>query len=241
VINITFFCTFTKNEAMEKVHCNICQFKAGPVKHLTDEELELLNKNKVDVHFKTGEIIIKQDALSTNVVYLQSGLVKIHVNSGHEERIIRVIGGPGYLCLPSNFCDRVHHFSATALEPSTVCFLDLTTFQKFIYSNGAFATQIIVDLSRNELRNMQSCINNTQRQTMGKIARCLLSFSTEIYKSKTFILPLTRQELSEISSTTRESVSRILSDLHSEKIIELDGKKVTILNEKLLEQISLKG
>jgi CRP-like cAMP-binding protein len=226
---------------MEKVHCKLCQYKSGPVKHLTDAELEILNKDRAEVDFKPGEIIVKQDALSTNVAFIKKGLVKVHVNDGHEERIIRIVSAPSYLCLPSNFCDRINHFSATALEPSSVCFLDLATFRNFIYTNGDFANQIIIDLSKNELKNLQNCINNTQRQTMGKIAQCLLSFSKEFYHSKTFILPLTRQDLAEVASTTRESVSRILSELHNEKIIEIDGKKVSILNEKLLEQISHKG
>ncbi|HEY3388752.1 MAG TPA: Crp/Fnr family transcriptional regulator, partial [Prolixibacteraceae bacterium] len=156
-------------------------------------------------------------------------------------RIMKIVKAPTYLCLPSTFGDKINHFSATALEETSVCFIDVTIFKQFIYTNGDFAFQIICDLSKGELQNFHNCLNNAQKQNIGRIADAILFFGIDIYKSNTFTLPVSRQDLADLTGITRESASRILTNFHNEKILEIDSRKITILNEPLLREISEKG
>lgn len=226
---------------MERTHCQFCNLKSPASQKLNEAEICALENNSAEVHFKVGDNIIKQDAFSTNVAYIKSGLVKIHTKGTIRESIIRITKAPAYLCLPSTFGDKINHFSATALENTTVCFIDVTTFKKFIYENGDFAYQILLDLSKGELLNFQNCLHNAQKQNMGRVADAILFFSEKIYESNTFTLPVSRQDIADLTNINREGVSRVLTDFHNEKILEINGRKVTILNEKLLRQISEKG
>jgi CRP-like cAMP-binding protein len=227
---------------MGKVLCKFCGLKSSATKELNDFELEVLNNNCAEVRFKAGDIIIKQDSFSTNIAYVKTGLVKIHIKGPIKEMIMRVIKAPAYLCLPSTFGDKVNHFSATALEDNTsVCFIDLNTFKQFVYSNGDFAYQILLDLSKGQLQSFHNCISNAQKHNIGKVAETLLFFANEIYNNQTFTLPISRQDLGDMTGSTRESVSRILTDFHNEKILNIEGRKITILNESLLRQIGEKG
>ena len=47
----------------------------------------------------------------------------------------------------------------------------------------------------------------------------ILFFADTIYESDTFTLPLSREELGNLVDASRESVSRILTEFHEEKII----------------------
>jgi CRP-like cAMP-binding protein len=226
---------------MEKELCRICTLKSAAAKELNDCQLDLLGSNCAQVAFNVGDIIIKQDSLSTNIVYVKTGLVKLHIQGPIKEMIMRIVKAPAYLCLPSTFGDKVNHFSATALEKTTICFIDLHGFKQFIFANGDFAYQILLELSRGQLQSFQSCISNAQKHSLGKVADVLLYFSKEIYENQSFTLPISRQDLGDMAGTTRESASRILSEFHNDKIILLEGKKVTILNPELLKQISEKG
>ncbi len=226
---------------MEKTVCKLCNLKSSATQKLSDAEFCMLGDNCAEAHFEAGDIIIKQDALSTNVAYIKLGLVKIHINGPLREKIIKIVKAPSYLCLPSTFGDKINHFSATAIESTNVCFIDVTIFKKFIYENGDFAYQIILDMSKSELQNFHNCLNNAQKQNIGRVADAILFFANTIYNSDTFKLPVSRQDLADLTGITRESASRILTDFHNEKIIELDAKKVTILNPELLMQISEKG
>ena len=151
---------------MENTTCKFCNLKSAAAHTLKNSELCVLEKNSAQVRFMPGDNIIRQDALSTNVVYIKSGLVKIHVMGPSRERIMKIVKAPTYLCLPSSFGAKVNHFSATAIEETSVCFIDVNTFKQFIYSNGDFALQIILDLSKGELQNMHNCLNNAQKQNI---------------------------------------------------------------------------
>jgi CRP-like cAMP-binding protein len=226
---------------MKKVFCQFCTLKSAAEKTLNSDQICDLENNCAEAHFGEGDTIVKQDSFSTNVVYIKSGLVKIHVQNPFREKIMRIVKAPAYLCLPSTFGDKINHFSATALEETDVCFIDITLFKQFIYNNGDFAWQIILDLSKSELRNLHSCINNAQKQNLGRVAEAILFFANDIYSSHNFRLPVSRQELADLTGVSRESASRILTELHNEKILEIKGRKINILKEKLLQDISDKG
>lgn len=226
---------------MKDENCRFCELRSSAAHKLSATELGILSNNCAQSVFKKGDIIIKQNSLSTNVVYVKSGLVKLHVDGPRKEMILRIVKAPSYLCLPSSLGDKVNHFSATALENTSVCFIDLNTFRQFIYTNGDFAYQLIIDLSRTQIQSFHTCVNNAQKHSAGKVADALLFFSEEIYKNPSFVLPVSRLDMSDITGTTRESVSRILSDFHNDNIIRLEGKRVTILNASRLKQISEKG
>ena len=51
-------------------------------------------------------------------------------------------------------------------------------------------------------------------------------------------ISLTREELANIVGTATESVIRLLSEFKTDRLIELNGRKIKILNKKGLEKIS---
>jgi len=148
---------------------------------------------------------------------------------------------PSYLGIPTTFGDKINQFSATAVEDSTVCFIDSSLFRNFIYTNGKFAYEIIVELCKNELMDYQRYANQAQKQIPGRVAETLLCFSEKIFEKTNFTLPLTRGEMGDLIGTSRESVSRMLTDLSNEKVIEINGNEISIINKDLLAQISEKG
>lgn len=226
---------------MEKPLCRLCEMKSGASEKLTHSELDSMGNNCAKVQFESGDIIVKEGALSTNLAYIKTGLVKIHKKGPVREKIMRIVKAPAYLCLPSSFGDKINSFSATAIETTKVCFIDLETFKGFIYSNGGFAYQIILDMSKGEIKNFNNLINNAQKQNMGRVADAVLFFANDIYQSDSFDLPVSRQELADLTSITRESASRILTDFHREKILDIKGHRVSILNKPLLQQIGENG
>jgi len=226
---------------MKKHDCKNCQIKSAAAQHLNDAEFAVLENNSVEVSFKKGEIIFKQNALSTNIAYLRCGIVKLHMHGPVSEKILRVMKAPAYLGIPTTFGAKINQFSATAIEESTVCFIDSSLFRDFIYTNGKFAYEIIVELCKNELADYQRYANQAQKQIPGRVAETLLCFSEKIFEKNDFTLPLTRGEMGDLIGTSRESVSRVLTDLSGEKIISMNTNEIKILKMDKLKQISEKG
>jgi CRP-like cAMP-binding protein len=226
---------------MTTPECKLCNFKSPAAELLTANEIAILADNCAQISFKKGDIIFREGTLATNIAYLKSGLVKLHMKGPISDKILRLMKAPSYLGLPTTFGDKVNNYSATALTETTICFISLDTFRDFIFTNGRFAYEIILDLCRNELRDYQKYANMSQKQLPGRLAEILLCFSHELYKSNKFELPLNNNELSDFISTSRESISRLLSEFTREGIISINKKELTILKVDLLEKISMKG
>lgn len=182
-----------------------------------------------------------QDSMSFNIIYIKEGLVKVHMMGPEREQILKIAKGPGYLGIPATVGTKVNPYSATCISEAHVCFISADVFKEFINNNGAFAYEIIVELCKNELFNFKKCINQVQKQGNGKIAEALLYFSEKIFHDNQFELPLSRNEFGDLTCTSRETVSRILSDFAQHGIIRVDKKMVTILDKEKLERISETG
>ncbi len=52
------------------------------------------------------------------------------------------------------------------------------------------------------------------------------------------MISLTREELANIVGTATESVIRLLSEFKADRLVELEGRKIRIINKKGLEKIS---
>ncbi len=226
---------------MTERDCIGCVFKSSAGKELNPEESEILQNNSALVFFKKGDLIFKQGALSTNVAYLRTGIAKVHKKGPASDKIMRIVKAPSYMGIPTTFGDKINQYSATALENTSVCFIDSNLFRNFILKNGTFAYQVIVELCENELRDYERYANQSQKQVPGMVAETLLCMSDKIFHSPKFTIPLNQSELANLVGASRESINRVLSDFSANGIIEFHGKEINILNQDALEQISEKG
>lgn len=221
--------------------CKSCSKRSDAAKQLDDEELETLGHSCVEVTFSKGDIIFKQSALSSNIIYIKEGLVKIHISGPDREQILKIAKGPTSLGIPTTLGDKVNHYSATALTTTKVCFIDINVFKDFISTNSDFAYELIVNLCKNELAHFQRCVNQMQKQSPGRVAETLLFFADKIFENDTFDLPLSRHELGDLTGNSRENISRILSDFNNEGLIKISGKDIHIIDKELLKKVSKNG
>ena len=226
---------------METLSCYACLLKSRAAENLGDRELDILGENCVQAAFDKGETIFKQNALSSNIIYLQTGLVKLIIDGPQRKQILQIKKAPSYLGLPTTMGDKINHYSAVALEPTTACFIDIGTFKQLLRMNTDFSYEIIIDLCKNELEHFHRCVNLVQSQIFGRLAANLLYFADVIYLSDEFDLPLSRNELADLICTSRETVSRSLNELAEENVIELQGKHLRIINKDMLRKIKEKG
>ncbi|MCF8298790.1 MAG: Crp/Fnr family transcriptional regulator [Saprospiraceae bacterium] len=224
-----------------KTNCGNCIFKSSAVKSLNSNELVELSNNCVQIDFEKGDVIFKQGAISSNIIYLKSGLVKVHIKGPYKEQIINITKAPTYLGIPSCFNNKINEYSATAIEKADVCFIDVNLFKDFIYKGDEFAYEIIVELCRSNVNTYKKCVNRTQKQIHGRVAEALLFLHKDIYKNKNIDLPISRNEFASLVDTSRESICRILSQFNNDGIIKLSGNNCELLNEDLLIKISKNG
>lgn len=224
-----------------KTDCQLCPYISDADLKLAACDLHLLSDNHIVVSFKKGDSIIKQGTYSTNVIFLRKGLVKIHITGPYSEQIVKLAKPPTYLGLPTTVGDKINQYSITALEDTEVCFIDMNTFKDLLKTNDEFAFEIIRSLCRYEIDSFRRCANRIQKQTRGNLAEVLLDMSATIFESDTFTIPLSQSEVGNLIDTSRESVSRMLSEFEKDGIIRMQGRRITITNKRSLELISQNG
>jgi len=222
--------------------CLNCEFKSFVTNTL---DLEQSDETKIccsGTVFENGENIFKEGALSLNIVFIRTGLVKLHMKGLNDhEHIIKIVKAPNYLGIPTSIGDKINNYSATAIAKTSVCFIDLDTFKNHLINNKDFAYQIIINLCKNELDNFKACFDKIQKHSAGLLADALLNFASSIFNSTEFEMPLSRQELADLIGSSRENVSRNMSEFQKNGIIVIDKRKIKILDVKRLKIISNLG
>ena len=222
--------------------CESCDIRSKAVQSLTREELEIHQQNCTEIKLDAGDIIIKEGLLSTHVAYLKTGLAKIHKKGIKRADQILKIAQPGsYIGIQTILSQKIHQYSATAIEDSDVCFIGVATFKELIMRNATFGHELIQLLCQDELSYFNRFANLQQKQVDGRLADTILYFSNDIKKNHDFIIPLSRNELAAFICSTRESVTRAIKDLSDIGTIQVSGKRFTIINVDLLKKISENG
>lgn len=219
--------------------CKDCAVKSSTVFSLNDEELDILCKNSTEIKFQKGERIIKQGAFTQNIVFIKSGIIKMHLTGPiNKDEIMKIDKGPVFMGVPDVFANKIHTYSVTALSDTVACFVEFAGYKHLIQNNGKFALEIINTLSEAIVAHFQFCVSKIQKQLIASFAEALLYFSNYIFENDEFQIPLTRVEFGEYIGTTRETITKIIHDFSIDGIIEVDGKNIKIINKHLLYKIS---
>jgi len=100
-------------------------------------------------------------------------------------------------------------------------------------------------LLRHHTKQNNSLLNKlvvlTQKYMPGRVADTLLYLKNDIFNSNPFTVPLTRQDLADMSNMTKESLVRILQQFKSSGLIKTQGNTIEILDESGLQEISRNG
>ena len=209
---------------------------------ISEKDFERIEKTSVNLKFKKGEIILKQGNQPTHVAFLQSGIVKFNFeNEWHKNTIISLVAAPKILGGANLFYKDNNLFSIIAVEDCDVVLIDSDVLLDILTNNGRFAVaiyQIASDMFKKSILNFISLAN---KQKEGRIADIILYLSENVYAGNSFHLSLTRKELAEFACCSPENVIMTLSKWQTEKIIEMNGKRLEIKNIEKLKLISKIG
>ena len=101
----------------------------------------------------------------------------------------------------------------------------------------------LMQLTCKELGEANNYITDIAQKTVReRLAEVLLLLKDRFDMDENQILKisLTREELANLVGTATESVIRLLSEFKSDKLIELQGRKIKILNEKGYDHATIK-
>ena len=209
---------------------------------LSQQEVDQISRHTTKATFGKNDPIIKQNAKMSHMLFLVEGIVKMHIETRvGKSIIIKLCKGGSLLGLGMYLTSETYQCSYTALSPTTTYYIDMEAFKSTIANNPTFAFQMLDEIAHENQFLTQRISALTYKQLPGKLADIVLYLSKQIYTSNTLHLPLSRQELAEIAGTTKESLIRTLTEFKNDKIIDVQGKSISIRSMPIVETLSKLG
>ncbi|MCB9014789.1 MAG: Crp/Fnr family transcriptional regulator [Lentimicrobiaceae bacterium] len=209
---------------------------------LSAEEKQMIDSTSVLVNYKKGETICKQGSFASHIMYVEKGLVKVYLEGSAKNLILTITPKFNLLGLQALFeGNNTFLYSISTYTESSVRLIDVQVFKQLLRQNPAFGYRVINILNESTSQSYGRFFSLTQKQLHGRLADILLCLSRRIFKSDSFDLPLSRSDLSDLTSMSTESVIRIMKDFKDDNIIEINNKSITLIDIPRLERISEKG
>ncbi len=220
----------------------ICDIQAPCFQALDKDEAALIRTSKTQVQFRKGDNLTKQGTFASYVLFVAKGLaiqyIEGDINKSFNLRIIQ----PGeFVGLSSIFANNTFNYSSVAISDCHVLLVEKSAINQIIGQNGLFGHGLISRYTEQNINLFDTLRSVLYKQMMGRMAESLLYINGFKERYPEIFTLLTRKHIGDFAGITTESAVKILKTLDKEKIIRLDGKDITLLNESYLNDLSQKG
>jgi len=207
---------------------------------LTESELNFLAQRAVPRNYSAGQSVFGEGEPCSGLYIVEAGHVRIFKSSANGREQVLGIDGPGSSIAELPVFDGGNYpASVTAIDEATLLFVSKQDFQALCLAHPQVALKVLRVVG-SRLRRLVGIIEELSFTT---VRHRLISFLLRLAhmdgkRSGTSVeitLPASNQDLASHIGTVRELVSRNLSRLQAEGILQIDGRTVTISNLKALE------
>ncbi|MBB6002888.1 Crp/Fnr family transcriptional regulator [Arcicella rosea] len=222
--------------------CNTCEFKNSSLfKNCSSDELNHLNDNKCFNVYKKGQVIFHEGNRPLGLFCVFNGKVKVsRLGSDGKEQVIRLVKKGDTLGYRSLIENSKYSASAIALDDTEACFISASEFNHLIDSNVKVASDLMRMLAKVLGDTQDKLVHLAMKPVRERLAEALLLLKStyDDKKSEHFSISISREDLSSIVGTAKETVIRFLSEFKEEGIVSTRGSEITILRADKLLQIS---
>jgi len=225
--------------ARVQTNCLNCNEKSSCFAQLDDNELTLADESKVQVTYKKGETIAKQNSFVTHLLYVKHGIVKVYrENTDDTNLIYRILPRGNLIGLSALFYSETFQYSIAALSDAEICSIDKKVVENLFINNTNFSRKAFEELNK-EIHHLRAkMVSLTHKQMEGRLADSLLFLRDHVHQSNNFKLSLSRKELAEFSGMSTMSVVRTIQNFIKKGIISESSGNMEIIDYQTLEQLS---
>jgi CRP/FNR family cyclic AMP-dependent transcriptional regulator len=221
--------------------CENCKIRSES--YFCDFDAELMKAFealKYGIVFPKGALLFVEGQSPRGVFMICSGRVKLTTCSRDGKAIItRVAEGGEVLGLGSAVSGKSYMVTAETLCPCQINFIKREDFLRFLKENGSACLRVAERLSDNYHHAFEQVRSlGLSHSASEKLAKLMLEWCAkagkETDKGISLKLTLTHEEIAQIIGSSRETVTRLLSDFKSKEIIHIKGSTLVIRDRDAL-------
>ncbi len=225
-------------------NCAECRVRADRLFcNMGQSAVEALDSVKFTGLYPKGSLLFVEGEEPRGVFILCSGRAKLTTSSTEGKTLIVKIAEPGeVLGASATILGKPYEVSAETIEPSQLNFIKREDFLKYLNTHAEACLHTAQQLSekyhsaQREIRSL-----GLSQTTSEKLARLLLDWcdrgGEQTTKGIRLKVLLTHEEIAQMIGTTRETVTRLLSDFKKKKIIDVKGSSLFVLAKNQLEHL----
>ena len=209
---------------------------------LTEEEQQLLVNLIKTRYCQKNEAIYHMGDEPVCLFCIVSGKVKLCKEGvGGRQQITRMVKPKEFFGYRASFVNQPYTTDACALEETTLLCIPLPVAKKIITQNNAVSVYFLKELAYYLGMAEESTVNLTQKHIRGRLAETLIHLKKSFgltENGQTLAITASREDLANLSNMTTSNAIRTLSAFAQEGLVKIDGRHITILDEKRLVKVS---
>ncbi|CAG5004250.1 Regulator of RpoS [Dyadobacter sp. CECT 9275] len=199
------------------------------------KSFDLLAKLAEDKKIKTlkkKETVYTEGSYPSNIFFLQKGKVKAYKSNDSGKEYITDLYKEGdffgYLDLLQG---ESYQETAITLENSEVAMIPKEDFFNLLQGNREVSSKFIKMLSNEikdrEERLLQLAYNSVRKRVAQALVMLVQRYQED--RQKPFSMSITREDIASMAGTATETVIRTLSDFKDEKLVDMKGSLITVM------------
>jgi CRP/FNR family transcriptional regulator len=187
-----------------------------------------------------GDLIFAEGDPSDAFIVIVSGRVKVFKSTpAGKEIILEIFGAGDPLGAVAVYEGAPFMASALALEPTEILRIDEGPFLRFLEEDPAFVRGLLSGLTIRLAELTRRLAELSGARVEARFARLFLKLCDQIGtagRGGTFVpMPLSRQELADLTGTTIETAIRIMSRWQKEDVLHTEKDGFVVMNRGALE------
>jgi DNA-binding response OmpR family regulator len=203
--------------------------------------LKKLSSDRRVKSFKKKENVYQEGNQPVYLYFLNKGKIKTFKSHEYGKELITTLYKEGeFFGYTALLEESAYAETAEALEDSEVCLIPKEDFYSLMYNNTEVMKTFVKMLSDNIIEKENQLVNLAYSSVRKRVAEALVLLQNRFDSSspnKNFSISISREDLANIVGTATESLIRTLSDFKEEKLIEIKGSNITIVNLEKLKKL----
>jgi CheY-like chemotaxis protein/CRP-like cAMP-binding protein len=203
------------------------------------EILDRLSNEKTLKTYKKKENIYPESGNPRGIYFINSGKVKTSITNPEGKDLITGLYNTGdffgYLALleETSYTD-----TASALEDAEICLIPKEDFYGLVYNTPDVSKKFIKMLSNELAAKEDQLLQLAYNSVRKRVSEALMTLYNKYgQEHERFSMKISREDLSNLVGTSTETVIRTLSDFKDEKLVDLKGGLITILDPEKLSSM----
>ncbi len=210
---------------------------------LSHESLEAFSQIKNSAVFPEGAVVFIEGQAPRGIFMLCQGQAKLSTTSRDGRALILRIARAGeILGLDAVVTGKPYEVTVETMQPCRLSFVGRKDFLRFIKEHGDAALRAAQQISR-DCQDAYDVVRSIglSHSVAGRVAKFLLASAAEGQVTNGVVcasLALTHEELAQLMGTSRETITRTLTEFRKKEIVELKGSTLIIHNKPALELVA---